>query len=411
MKLAVLALSAWVATAAAAESGSNSASASDWRTSWDGTLYGYANRTILRGDSVLNPGNRIAGLPQGSEVAELRLRLKAENETVRLTARSIASTREMRNAFGTQQRGEAYLSQWQVRVRAADGWNVALGRDVLNWGPAQFRSPSSPFYFDNGRSDPMRELVGIDSLKLSWTPDMQSSASLVHIVRAADGAAQPDVWRDAWNKGWLAKIDRRGDGWALGLLALKAPDLPTFYGAHGQTTLSDALMLYGEAGSSAQPRALQSSADPTQPYTVQAVSPRRTTALIGAAYTFEGGRSLAAEYLYEGHGYTPAQESAYFQRAAALPGMALGLAPRLLGRDYLHLVWQSNLMDERGYWRLMYTRQLGDGSNEIAAYGETVLTSKLSAYVLAVLPQGNARQEFSAVLQRSVTLGLKLALP
>lgn len=407
MKLAVLALSAWVATGAAAESESGS----DWRASSDGTLYGYARRSIPRGDSVLNPGNRMVGLPQGSEVAELRLKLKAENETLRLTARSIASTRETRNAFGTQQRGEAYLSQWQVRVRAADGWHIALGRDVLNWGPAQFRSPSSPFYFDNGRSDPMRELVGIDSLKLSWTPDRQSSASLVRIVRAGDGAAPPDVWRDAWNNGWLAKFDRRGDGWALGLLALKAPDLPTFHGAHGQTTLSDALMLYGEAGSSAPPRALQSSADPTQPYTVQAVSPRRATALIGAAYTFEGGRSLAAEYLYEGHGYTRAQESAYFQRAVALPGMALGLAPRLLGRDYLHLVWQSNLMDERGYWRLMYTRQLGDGGNEIAAYGETVLTSKLSAYVLAVLPRGDARQEFSTLLQRSVTLGLKIALP
>ena len=399
MRLAVLALSAFVATASAGES--------DWRTSWDGTLYAYADSTVLRGDSLLNPGNQIAGLAQRSDVAELRLNFKTENETVRLTARPIVSTREMRNAFGTQQRGEAYFSQWQVRVRAAEGWNVAAGREVLNWGPAQFRSPSSPFYFDNGRSDPMRELVGMDALKLSWTPDMQSGASLVRIVRSGYGAAQPDVWRDSW----LAKFDRRGDEWAYGLVAAKAPDLPAFYGAHGQITLSDALMLYGEADSSARPLALQSSADAGQPFTVQASSPRRTTALAGASYTFEDGESLAAEYLHEGHGYTSAQEDAYFQRAATLPGMALGLAPRLLGRDYLHLVWQSNLMDEHGYWRLMLTRNLTDGGNEIAGYGETVLTSKISAYLLAVLPQGGARQEFSALLQRSVTLGLKIALP
>ena len=105
---------------------------SDWKTSWDGTLYGYANSIKLRDDSVLNPYNQIARLPQRSDVAELRLNFKAENDIVRLTARTINSTREMRNAFGTQSRNEGYASLWQVRVRAAESWNVAAGRDVLN---------------------------------------------------------------------------------------------------------------------------------------------------------------------------------------------------------------------------------------------------------------------------------------
>jgi hypothetical protein len=380
---------------------------SDWRTSWDGTLYGYAKSMSLRADSVLNPGNQVARLPQRSDVAELRLNFKAENETVRLTARPVAATRETRNVFGAQQRSEGYFSQWQVRVRAAENWNVAAGRDVLNWGAAQFRSPSSPFYFDNGRSDPMRELAGMDVLKLSWTPDMQNSAGLARIVRSGYGAVQPDAWRDSW----LAKLDQRGDEWAYGVVAVKAPHLPAFYGAHGQTTLSDELMLYGEVGSSVRAYALQSPDDAAQPFTVQAPSSRRTTAVAGAAYTFESGHSLAAEYLHEGHGYTAAQESAYFQRAAATPGTALGLAPRLLGRDYLHLVWQSNMMGEIGYWRLMYTRNLTDDGNEFAAYGETTLHPRLSIYGLAVLPTGNARQESSALFTCSVTAGLKIALP
>jgi hypothetical protein len=66
----------------------------------------------------------------------------------------------------------------------------------------------------------MRELVGMDSAKISWTPDMQSSASLVHIFNTGHSTSQPDAWRDSW----LAKFDRRGDEWALGLVALKAPD-------------------------------------------------------------------------------------------------------------------------------------------------------------------------------------------
>lgn len=399
MKLAGLALCAFAATASAADS--------DWRTSWDGTLYGYANSMRLRGDSVLNPGNQIAGLPQRSDTAELRLNFKAENDDVRLTARPIGLLRETRNAFGAQQRNEGYFSLWQVKVRAAEGWNVAAGREVLNWGPAQFRSPSSPFYFDNGRSDPLRELVGMDALKLSWTPDMQSSFNLARIVRSGYGAMQPDVWRESW----LAKFDQRGGEWSYGAVAVKAPHMPAFYGAHGQLTISDAVMLYGEVGSSARAYSLQSSADVAQPFTVVFPSSRSTTSLAGAAYTFESGKSLAAEYLHEGQGYTSAQESAYFQRAVALPGMALGLAPRLLGRDYLHMVWQSNMMGEIGYWRLMYTRNITDGGNEVAGYGETVVSTRISIFALAVLPVGNARQEFSALFTRSVTAGLKFALP
>ncbi len=399
MRLAFLALSVFAATTAVAES--------DWRTSWDGTLYGYANSSRLRSDSALNPGNQVAGLPQRSDTAELRLNLKAENEDVRVTARPIGLLRETHNVFGAQQRDEGYFSLWQVRVRMAESWNVAAGRDLLNWGAGQFRSPSSPFYFDNGRTDPLRELVGMDALKLSWTPDMRSSVNVARIVRSGYGAMQPDMWRESW----LAKLDQRGNEWAYGVVAVKAPHLPAFYGAHGQLALSDAVMLYGEAGSSARALVLQSSADPAQPFTVQAPSSRKTTTLAGAAYTFEGGTSLNGEYLHEGGGYTSAEEGAYFQRAAGLPGMALSFAPRLLGRDYLHLVWQSNLMDERGYWRLMYTRNLTDSGNEFAAYGEAALHPHVSVFGLAVLPQGNAKQEFSALLQRSVTAGLKIALP
>ena len=379
----------------------------DWRTSWDGTLYGYANSMVLRDDSVLNPYNQIARLPQRSDVAELRFNLKAESETVRLTARGIASTREQRNGFGVQSRSEGYLSQWQARVRTGEDWNVAAGRDVLNWGAGQFRSPSSPFYFDNGRTDPMRELVGMDMMKVSWTPDMQHSAHLVRVVRSGYGAAQPDAWRNSW----LLKLDRRSGDVAYGAVAAKAPHLGTFYGAHGQYTLSDELMLYGEFGSSVLPVALQSPADPALPYAVQSPSLRRNAALLGSSYTFEDGQSLMLEYLHDGHGYTRDEEGAYFQRATTQFGLPLGLMPRLLGRDYLHAVWQANMMSESGYWRLMYTRNLTDDGNEFAAYGETTLHPRFSIYGLAVLPTGDARQESSALFTRSVTAGLKIALP
>ena len=111
MKYAILVLSLFIVTASAQESG--------WNGGWDATLYGYASHTELRHDSVLNPDNGIARIAERSAVGELRMNLKAENDVVRLTARPIALTRETRNGFGSERNGDAYLSQWQMRVRAA----------------------------------------------------------------------------------------------------------------------------------------------------------------------------------------------------------------------------------------------------------------------------------------------------
>lgn len=382
---------------------------SDWRSSWDGTLYGYANSMTLRSGSVLNPANQIANLPTRTEAGEVRMTIKAESEAVRFTARPILATRNQHKTLGTTQKSEAYLSQWQVRVRAAEDWNVAGGREVMNWGAAQFRSPSSPFYFDNGRSDPMRELVGMDAVKLTWTPDMQRSFTLARVVGTGRVASGVDAWRNTW----LLKADQRGDGYAVGVVAAKAASHTAFYGAHGQYAPGDEILIYGEIGSSERLNALQSPADATQPFGVLPSSPRRNTLLAGATYTLSDGQSLTAEYLRDNHGYTPAQEAAYFLRAASAPalaGQALGMAPRLLGRDYLHLVWQSNLMESDGFWRVMVTHSLTDGGTELGAYGETTLHERASGFLTATVTGGTPRQEASSLFTRTATLGVKVAL-
>ncbi len=398
---------ATVSLTAAAQTGESQ----EWHAGWDGTLYGYASAMRQQPDSVLNPDNQIAHMADRSATAELRLNLKAENDVLRFTARPILLARASHVPHdGSETENDAYLSQWEVRLRAAEAWNIALGRDVLNWGPAQFRSPSSPYYWDNGRSDPMRELSGMDSAKVSWTPDRQSTLTLAYVAASGHDAPDDDPWHDSW----LVKLDRRGDDWAYGLIAADAPDRPAFYGAFGQFTLSDAIMLYGEVGSSSLTPELQSPSDPSQPFAATKNSPRKTTALIGASYTFENGTSLAAEVLHDGHGYTSSEEVAYFQRAAtsqANAGLALSQQPRLLGRDYLHVVWQSNMMDDGGFWRLMYTHGFTDGGDELSAYAETVLSRHVTAFLTAVLPHGDARQEFSSLYRNSITLGLKFALP
>lgn len=381
----------------------------DWRSSWDGTLHVYSSALTLRENSVLNPGNQIANLAQRSDSGELRLNFKAQNDAVRFTARPIFAARYQHTALNTTLKSEGYLSQWQVRVPVAEAWNVAAGREVLNWGAAQFRSPSSPFYFDNGRSDPLRELVGMDTLKLSWTPDMSGSVTLARIAGTGRVTAAADEWRNTW----LLKADQRGEGYALGVVAAKAALNAAFYAVHGQYSVGDETLLYAELGSSEVQSALQSPADVAQAFSVLAASPRRNTLLMGTTYTLPDGQSLTAEYLRDNHGYTTAQEAAYFARAESSPllaGQALALAPRLLGRDYVHLVWQSNLMESRRFWRMMVTRSLTDGGQELGAYGEATLGERASFFVTALVASGTPSQEASALLSRSITLGVKVAL-
>ena len=379
-----------------------------WHTSWDGTLYGYANNMKLRDNSLLNPGNQIARLSQNSATAEARFDFKADSNSLRFTMRPIVSVQDDRNALGNQRVNDGYLSQWQLRFRTSEAWSIAAGREVLNWGPAQFRSPSSPFYFDNGRSNPLLELSGVDTLKLSWTPDMQRTVTLARIN--GSGHVSQDIWRNSW----LLKADQRSDNGAIGLALAQTPGEGMFLGAHGQLTASDALLLYSEASSSTRANALKSPTDITIPFRVESESPRQFTILAGAAYTFNNGQSVNAEMMYYGHGFSAQDDEAYFSRATISPllaGQALGYAPPLLGRDYLHLVWQSNLMETGGYWRIMLTHGFTDNSNELSGYGEIALTGHVTAFALGALPAGNARQEFSSLYSRSLTAGVKVALP
>ena len=71
-------------------------------------------------------------------------------------------------------------------------------------------------------------------------------------------------------------------------------------------------MLYGEIGSSSVSPNLQSSSDPSVAVRDEEELATRDDQFDRRFHTFEDGSSLAGEYLHDGHGYTSAQEDAYF---------------------------------------------------------------------------------------------------
>jgi hypothetical protein len=401
----------------------NSANASteesDWRTSWDCTLYGYSSSTALGEDSVLNPGNYLAHLAQRSDTLEARFNFKMEREALQFTARPVLLNQQDRNAFGAAIKSAAYFSQWQARWKTNETLALSGGRELLNWGPAQFRSPSNPYYFNNGRSNPMAELSGLDVVRLVWSPDVSTSVYAARIINSGYGHAEPDPWSNSW----LIKADWRGAESAAGWAVAKQGQASVFVGAHAQETVSDAWMLYSEVASYSLPNFLSSPADVSQPFLVTAESPRRTDVLAGASYTFENGHTLYAEYLRYDHGYNAAENRAYYARAvsaaSAFPEAnsilvltaALTSAPPLLGRDYLYLAWQTNLMESAGFTRLMLTHNMTDSSNALSGYSEYTVSPHLNAFALATFNYGGGQREFARLYEQMFTIGVKVALP
>jgi hypothetical protein len=395
------------------------ASESDWSPSWDGMLYGYASSSNLRNDSVLNPGNHMAKLAQRSDTADARFNFKTESDTLQITARPILLEQQQRNAFGDTNKSDGYFSQWQASWRTNETLSLNGGREMLNWGPAQFRSPSNPFYFNNGRSNPMSELSGMDTLRLAWLPLVSASVYVARIFDSGYGHVESDPWSNSW----LVKADWRGDDSAVGLALAKQEQQSLFVGLHAQRTVADAWLLYTEVGSYTLPNLLLSPADVNQPFMVAAESSRRTDELLGAVYTFENGQTLTSEYMHYDHGYNAADGSAYFARAAnaasAFPtgnsipilSSALAFAPPLLGQDYLYLVWQTNLMESTGFTRVMFTHNLTDSSNELDGYTEYTVNPHLSIFGLATFTSGGAQSELARLYEQMLTLGVKVALP
>lgn len=385
------------------------------QTSWDGEVHATASATRLTPDSVLNPDNRLARLAQSSQTLEARLNLRIESDAARLSLRSILPIQRLDDGNQIETKHAAWLSQWQARLVLTETLAASLGREVLHWGPAQFRSPSSPFYFDNGRADPTRELSGVDAARLAWTPDASHLYSLAFVRDSGHRAdTAPDDWRDTW----LARGEWRGDDWTAGAALAQARGRDPFLGAYAQWTLDDAWLLYGEVSSARRPHALVSPTDAMQPFSTQAQSPRRLTALLGASRTLDNGQSLHLEWLHDAHAYTRAEADAYFARAATgMTGAAQALAgmPPLLGRDTLHGVWQSPLLGDGDIWRLMWTRDVRAAGNAWAVYYDHPVDQPagtgLNLYVLAQVNDGPARSEWAAFSRASLTLGLRLALP
>lgn len=406
---------------AALLAGSAFAAEDGFKLSGNMEVWGYASGQQRLEHSPFNPGNRVAKLPSAQLTAEMRFNLRLRNDSTEFVLRPRLLQQHDIGRSGNPDSGDATLSQGFVRQRLGAAWTITAGRELLTWGPGNFRSPSNPIYFDSGKANPLRDISGVDLVRIAHTAGAWS-ATLAQVFSDAHLGDQPV--QEALT---LAKADWRGEESLVSVIAATPVHSAPFLGAFAQTALGDAWLLYGEIGNGRRKQALNTNPDPAgAPFLLSQPSPRQTTSLVGASYTLENGQSLALEALHDGHGFRRNDARHYFARADAIAttylaapntaqtalqlralGQALGQSPALLGRDYLSLQWQSNPQENEQFWRLTWSANLSDRSQQLTAYYEKNLGPRWSVFSAVNAQRGPAASEANRLLRQTLTLGVK----
>ena len=357
---------------------------------------------------MLNPGNATAGLARWVHTSDLRADLKYATDRLDLVARPRALARERSGGVARTREHESFLTQGYVRWRPSQALTATAGRELFSRGPANFRSPSSPFYFDAGRTDPLREVSGIDLVRLGAALGQQT-ATLAHVLGSGHGLAA-DPHRDTT----VVRVDHRLSSALLGLVLAPQRRASGFAGGFGQVAIGEAWLVYSEFGLQRLASQLLPSADlGAAPYSLRKPWERALVSLVGTAYTLEGGQTVVAELLRDGHGLAPAAARTYFDRAALLGsspllGLALGQAPRLLSRNYLYLHAQGNPNATGSFWRVSWTANFDDRSGQLAFYNQRNISNRWTLFAQWSLNHGSARSEYRALFPSAFTRGAKV---
>jgi hypothetical protein len=407
------------------------ANALEMNFSGQGEVYALGQGQTLNTNAPFNPDNVFLHQPRSSATVDSRVELRAASDPIDFNLRLRGIARSSDCQCADSEYANLYATQAYARLTLDPDTQVTVGRQLLTWGPATFRSPSNPFYFDAGRTRPLSELSGIDALRLTFSQGNWSlNAAQVFTsgqVNGPDGESfsGSQLGSNDFNGTSLLRLDMLRETLNLGLVVAKQWRAAGFIGGYASLDLDEAWRVWTEAGWGQRPWTLTSATSRTS-YLVTEPSDSAATALAGASYTFLNGQSVQLEYLFDGHGLSSSDESAYFDTAelasanlrgalaaqsAATLGQGLGYAPASLSKHYLSAMWQSSPQNSGTYWRAMWIVNMVDGSHQPSLYVEYPFSDRASWILSTAFNLGTAHSDFgSSPVRSTVTAGLKFNL-
>ena len=350
---------------------------------------------------------RVGGLPDSTTALELRPEVTWETARLSVTAKP----RAVIIAAGGERTVSTELNEGWVRLRPRSGLSLQAGREVLLWGPAMFWNPSNPFFAENNRDNPQRELGGIDLVRARWQISRAWSATA--ISQFGRGRAAVDA---AHRNG--VKFDWIGDSASAGLIAAAAPGQRASVHGWTQATVSNALILYGEFGWSEGADTVRPEPGATPTGWLLLPTPaggRSVKAIAGGAYTLLSGVTVTLEVWRNGDAWDADRRGTVATALGALVRRPYGMADGQIGSllttppdPYGRHRAGAQLMNAgegRTSWLVRYTHGLDEGGGEWLGYLRRDLGDSLRVWGSAAWRSGSDRSGYGLGIRSAVTVG------
>jgi hypothetical protein len=387
----------------------------------------YATQNGVLANSWFNPGNHFANIGAGDATVEFRpdLRLTLGTLTFIAKPRLAAGTSLILDVPAARTAPvDAYMQEWAVRTNLRQALTLSYGREVLQWGPSISISPSNPFFLDNGRSNPIKQVGGRDFFRAVYTPTSRYSVS--YIANTGLGRGDPGIER--FKSIQALKVDYTSKSFNLSVNASYAAKSKPAFGGYFQATVSDALLVYIESS-------VHTGAGVLYPFRVRndpgwRMSPPpnaqyHATSVVGSAYTLRSGSTLTVEYISNPLGYSDSQARDYYQMAqaassalaldgrvaaadASLLGAALNPGLPLLRKNYLFFQLLRTNFRNRADLMTRYTMNLNDGGGTLAGYATVNCTNRLQFFAVGMLNTGGRNTESGRILRDQLSVGIRV---
>ncbi len=381
-------------------------------------------------DSYQNPNNDFFQIPRYSTELEIRPDLRLTFRRLDLSAKPRMNLEWKAWEDGARE-GDTdwdddwFINEWQARIRVMENLFVSYGRENLQWGPSYLFSPSNPFFRDNGRSNPKREVPGMEFARLVWLPGMSWTISL--IANLDEGRQEFRFFE--FDKIYAIKLDYSGrEAYTSTILSHQESDRNRL-GAFGGWTATDALLIYGEGTISRGTNALYpKKADNPFGASMEAVddedSSLKGTILAGGSYTLKVGPTLSVEYVYNSYGYSDDQAKAYYRLrneasdAFYLAGPIQGLSRltlsrtadpklRFLRRNYVMFQYQHNDIQDVLNLTFRWTQNIDDSSGQFISIVEYFVGNHIQLFSIGSINSGSGDTEFGTILDYQWMIGLE----
>ena len=414
--------------------GEKSQSSKLWEELSDG--FEYSVRILASGtcqdpaNSSQNPDNDFFQIPRYLADLELRPDFYLNFRLLELSAKPRVSL-EWRGWEEGDREGETdwddefFVNEWLARIRMTENLFISYGRENLQWGPSYLFSPSNPFFRDNGRRNPKREVPGMDFARLVWLPAMSWTLS---VIANLDKGRQEFQFIE-FEKTYALKLDYAGQEAYAGLILSRKEHDRNRLGVFGGWTATDALLLYGEGTIAKGTDALYPE-KANNPFGASMLaiddedSSLKGIVLVGGSYTLEMGPTLTMVYVYNSPGYSDGDAMDYYSlrknasdafdligpigdlskltlSQTADPGL------RFLRRNYV--MFQYNHNDIRDVLNLTFrwTQNIDDGSGQFISIVEYFVGEHTQLFSIGTVNSGAGDTEFGSIVNYQWMIGLE----